>query len=285
MNGENSIDPNLLKAYRNALRKAWEDGRISFEEREILEQFRDEILIPEETLSVLEAREFFRYKWQEYETSPLDLQLKMIEKALEIDDENEFLWMKKGAIYYKMGKEKKALSSLDKALTLDPTSVDSWFWKGSVLAMAGDMEGSTDCFEKAVEQDPDHTFSWLMLSRVERSSENFMKSRICSKRAIDIDPEMPMGYIEEALTLIEMGEIDEALLSLQSVLEMDPQNYYAKYKIEEILSEREPVKVEAEEEIEEEAEEEIEEEVEEEIEEEAEEEIEEEAEEEIEEEA
>ena len=37
------LDKNLLNAYRNALRKAWEDGRVSLEERTILEQFTGDL--------------------------------------------------------------------------------------------------------------------------------------------------------------------------------------------------------------------------------------------------
>ena len=53
MDGEENIDSNILNAYRNALRKAWEDGRVSIEERTILQQFKGDLPIPEEILSLL----------------------------------------------------------------------------------------------------------------------------------------------------------------------------------------------------------------------------------------
>jgi len=109
LDGEENIDNNILNAYRNALRKAWEDGRVSIEERTILQQFKGDLPIPEETLSLIEAREYFRYRWSDYETSPLDLQLKVLDEALEVDPDNDFLWAEKGAVLYKSGDPERAL--------------------------------------------------------------------------------------------------------------------------------------------------------------------------------
>ena len=73
-------DITLQKAYKNALRKAWDDGRLSEDERSILEQFQDDLPLPDETLALLEAREYLRFRYKEYETSPYEHQLGIIEK-------------------------------------------------------------------------------------------------------------------------------------------------------------------------------------------------------------
>ena len=224
---EDPLDSNLLKAYRNALRKAWQDGRISIDERAILEQFTGDLPIPEETLSLLEAREFFRYRWSEYETSSLKHQLKILEKAMKVDPENDFVWMKKGSIQFKSGDLPGAHLSLDHALELDPLSEDAWFWKGCVFVKEEEFEPAIDCFEKAVEQEPDHVLSWIMMTRVERKLGHHDKAKLCSKRAIECSPEIPAGYVELSRTLVGSGEMEDALEALEKALDLDPESQMA----------------------------------------------------------
>ncbi len=225
--GEDESIIQLEKAYRNALRKAWEDGRISYDERSLIKQFTDDLPLPKEVLSVIEAREYLRFRWKEYETSSYDHQMNVVEKLLDIDEENPFLWMKKGSLQFLMGDMHVAFEALDRGLELDPTSHEAWFWKGSAFVNEGDLGVAQDCFEKALEQDPDHTLSWLMLGRVERRQGNLEKAKACSTRAIECCPEHPIGYVERALTLLEIGSKEEARLDLEKVLDIDPLNEIA----------------------------------------------------------
>ncbi|HHD16565.1 MAG TPA: tetratricopeptide repeat protein, partial [Euryarchaeota archaeon] len=221
--GKDAMDSQLRKAYRNALRKAWEDGRLSYDERSILEQITGDLPIPEETLADIEAREYLRFRWKEYENSPLQYRMEVLNRLLEFDGDNDFLWMKKGSIELITDDLDSAVISLDRALELDPKSPESWFWKGVALTKQGDLGAAVDCFEKAVEQDPDHLLSWLMLGRVERKLGNLEKSRACLTRAVEGNPEHPGGYIERAQTLMEMGE-DGAQEDLERALELAPDN-------------------------------------------------------------
>jgi tetratricopeptide (TPR) repeat protein len=214
-------------AYRNALRKAWEDGRISYDERSLIKQFTEDLPLPKEVLSMIEAREYLRFRWNEYETSSYEHQMKVVEKLLDIDEENLFLWMKKGSLLFRRGEIDNAIGALDRGLELDPTSHETWFWKGSAFVNKGDLGAAQDCFEKALEQDPDHTLSWLMLGRVERRQGNLEKAKACSTRAIECCPDHPMGYVERALTLLELGSKEEARLDLEKALDMDPLNEIA----------------------------------------------------------
>ncbi len=225
--GENESTLPLERAYRNVLRKAWEDGRISYDERSLIRQFTDDLPLPKEVLSIIEAREYLRFRWKEYETSSYEYQMKVVEKLLGIDEENPFLWMKKGSLLFRMGEMDSASEALDKGLELDPTSHETWFWKGSAFVNKGDQGAAQDCFEKALEQDPDHTISWLMLGRVERRQGNLEKAKACSTRAIECCPEHPMGYVERALTLLEIGSKEEARLDLEKALDIDPLNEIA----------------------------------------------------------
>ncbi|MCU0799618.1 MAG: tetratricopeptide repeat protein [Candidatus Thermoplasmatota archaeon] len=215
-------DTGVVKAFRNALRKAWEDGRISYDERNIITQFSDGLPISQEKISELEAREYLRYRWREYETTPYDQQLSLIEKGIVIDQENDFLWMKKGSLQYLMGDVEGALGSLERSLELDPLSEEAWFWKGIAYTTHGDPEAATDCFERAVEEDPDQTLSWVMLSRLERRQGNLEKSRACATRAIESFPEHPVGFIERALTHLSMVRPDDAENDVKMALERDP---------------------------------------------------------------
>jgi len=229
-------DTDVVKAFRNALRKAWEDGRISYDERNIITQFSDGLPISQEKVSELEAREYLRYRWRDYETTPYDQQLILIEKGLAIDQDNDFLWMKKGSLQYLLGDVEGALGSLERSLELDPLSEEAWFWKGIAYTTHGDIEAAMDCFERAVEQDPDQTLSWVMLSRLERKQGDLEKSRACATRAVESFPEHPIGFIERALTHLSMVRSDDAENDVKMALERDPNSGMAleiKARIEE----------------------------------------------------
>ncbi len=234
-------DISVVKAFRNALRKAWEDGRISYDERNVITQFSDGLPISPEKVSELEAREYLRYRWREYETTPYDQQLALIDKALTIDHENDFLWMKKGSLQYLMGDVEGGLGSLERSLELDPHSDEAWFWKGIAYTTHGDTEAAMDCFERALEAEPDQTLSWVMLSRLERKKGNLEKSRACATRAVESFPEHPIGFIERALTHLSMARPEDAKDDVSMALERDPNNGMAlkvKARIEESVEVR-----------------------------------------------
>ncbi|MDG6225181.1 MAG: tetratricopeptide repeat protein, partial [Candidatus Thermoplasmatota archaeon] len=218
--------PDLIGFYRSALRKAWEDGRITHDERSILLEFQPSI--GSDQVDKIEAREYFRNRWKEYSTSPDAYKLKILESALEFDPENDHLWSQKAIVLFNIGDLDSALSSADKALDLCSGSMEAWFWKGSILIRLGRYDDAVDCFEEVLEIDPDHTLGWLMLGWSERSRGAHDKAKACYSRVIELCPKLALGYVERGISFIRTGDLESAQIDLLSALDIEPENERAK---------------------------------------------------------
>src|SRR5512139_3637909 len=94
--------PDLYTFYRRALRKAWEDGRITPDERGILSELSPGM--EPEGVDRIEAREYFRHRWKYYIDSPPDYRLSILDSAAEFDPDNEMIWSERSAALYQLGR-------------------------------------------------------------------------------------------------------------------------------------------------------------------------------------
>jgi tetratricopeptide (TPR) repeat protein len=212
----------LYSFYRRALKKAWEDGRITSDERGILSELSAGI--EPEGVDRIEAREYFRRRWKEYSDSPPEQRLSMLETAVSFDPENDFLWSERSAALYQLGKLEEALVSADRCLSLSSGSSDAWFWKGSIHVRRGLLQEAAECFEDALEIDQDNELAWLMLGWTERAKGDLSKAKACYDRVLDLCPELSLGYVERGLTFVKAGDLESAQSDLMRALDLDPGN-------------------------------------------------------------
>jgi tetratricopeptide (TPR) repeat protein len=212
----------LYSFYRRALRKAWEDGGITSDERGILSELTPGI--EPEGVERIEAREYFRRRWREYSDSPPGQRLSILESAVGFDPDNDFLWSERSAALYQLGKLEETLVSADRCLSLSSGSSDAWFWKGSVHVRNGLLQDAAECFEDALEIDPDNELAWLMLGWTERARGDLSKAKACYDRVLDLCPDLSLGYIERGLTLVKAGDLGSAQSDLMRALDLDPGN-------------------------------------------------------------
>lgn len=82
------------------------------------------------------------------------MELRKIEKKLQIQDEDPRLWFKYGVVLLSLGKVDKAIECFDKVITLDSADPDAFARRGTAMESLGDYSGAKKYFEKALELKP-----------------------------------------------------------------------------------------------------------------------------------
>jgi len=119
--------------------------------------------------------------------------LQYIEKAIELNTENDNYLDRKGLILYKLGNYEEAIKFYNKALKIDSEDPTTLTRKGMALHGLGNYERAITYYDMA----------------------------------LDIDPDKKRALYHKGNTLYEMGNHDEALTYFDKVLEIDPDHLEA----------------------------------------------------------
>ncbi|WP_295591548.1 tetratricopeptide repeat protein [uncultured Methanobrevibacter sp.] len=100
----------------------------------------------------------------------------LINKAIEINPNNDFTWSKLCVAYQNIQDYPKALDAINRAIEISSENAQSWFNKGQTLFWLGDFRKSIRCFDKAIKLDPDEcddalAIKGMALIRLNRMSE------------------------------------------------------------------------------------------------------------------
>ncbi len=169
--------------------------------------------------------------------------LKCFDKAIENlnpDVSEDFdvwtVWSVKGVTFCVLGRYKDALHSFHEALKLKPDYQPLWMQRGKVLGMLGHSDYALDSFNVAVNLQPNDPNAWLnrgmALSILKRNEEALRDVN----KALEFESEslydwIPQAWLIKGISLLELGQYDQALDSFEENLKLSsgqPGAWYGK---------------------------------------------------------
>ncbi len=156
--------------------------------------------------------------------------LRMLEKALALDEHNAELCFTIGQYLFQMGKPDDATSYLQRSLTLQKTNFGAQLLLGLLEGDSGQTEAARSHLEQAVELDEDSFAAHYGLGRLFALEGKLADALTHMKRALTLKPVPEMHYLVGRMYW-EKGRVDQALRHLQKAVRLDPEFDAALYSL------------------------------------------------------
>ena len=153
--------------------------------------------------------------------------LRYINKALELSNyQYAYMWVKKGLILSKSGKDEDALECYNEAIKIDPTDVSTYTEKSWALSRLERYEMVLECIDKALElSNYQYASTWvekgLVLSKLGKDEDALE----CYNEAIKIDPTDVSTYTEKSWALSRLERYEMVLECIDKALELSNYQY------------------------------------------------------------
>ncbi|OYT47344.1 hypothetical protein B6U83_05110, partial [Thermoplasmatales archaeon ex4484_36] len=221
---EEDEERKAINSYIRLLRKALTDGKVSLDERGLLDQLTMDLHLDRSYFKKLESWEYFRFRYLRLGDVDPKIKHNILNDVMEKDPENPYAPLYKGVLLYTEGALEEALEFFQKSLDLYPENSLAWYWKARTFIRLGRIEDALDCLEEAVEHDPEHFTSWLLMAQTHKERGNIEKALACINQAIESSPSTLHGYLERGRIHFALGNLKEAQRDLRRVLQMDAKN-------------------------------------------------------------
>jgi adenylate cyclase len=220
---------NNLKAYDKYLRGIECFYRVNRQDNAQARKFIKQALILEETSSLLFSMLGWTHvfdflnNWSEYPLVSFEETEKNANKALELNDSLDIPHMLMSWIHLFKKEHDKAIISAKHAVDLNPNGSETIAHLGFITNMSAEPEAAIRIFKKAFRLNPiPPTYFYYFLGGAYRSAGQYEKAVEILNQSISIDSESLAPYLDLAVCYIELKEIDQAKLSANKVLEIDP---------------------------------------------------------------
>jgi len=122
----------------------------------------------------------------------------------------------------------RAKAAAQKALELDDTLGEAHTSLGNVFFRYLELAHSAKEFERSIELNPNYPTTYQWYGRLTLlAMGQFDRAMAEAKRAVELDPISPIGRTDAATVYMVERRYDEAIAQLRSILETDPDFYWA----------------------------------------------------------
>ena len=166
----------------------------------------------------LEASNFFirgNQKWKEKEYREA---LKWYNEAIEKDPKLSDAYFNRGLVYLTIEKPEEALSDFEQAFKLDPSFSAALFKKVEALQTLNKLDEAQKEGKLLVKNFPDSSANHRLIGDIFLQQKQLSNSLSEYQIALKIDPNNLEAKINEGVVYQEMGQLDLAEKSFQSVL-------------------------------------------------------------------
>jgi Tfp pilus assembly protein PilF len=117
-----------------------------------------------------------------------------------------------------------ALRDLKKAVQIYPEFAEAWVQLGKIEETS-DPQAAKDAFSKALSADPKFILPYERLAAMAVTEGKWQEATDQTSRALELDPEgTPELWYYDALAKFQLGKTDEAQVSVQKALAIDPRH-------------------------------------------------------------
>lgn len=131
--------------------------------------------------------------------------------------ENYHQRVRTGNAYRRVGRFEDSVVSYDKAIVLEPNNSWAYHGKGNALVSLSRSELAKQSFEKALELSPGNSAALVGLARILRQQKQYEEAMIYAEEALRLWPNSLTANIEFAVVNYELGNLEIALQTCDSV--------------------------------------------------------------------
>ena len=156
--------------------------------------------------------------------SSLKEQEKILKNAIEINPEDERVYLRLGKYYRKIGEHNRFGEMFKKAIEINPEDERAYIGLGVYYRKRGEYNKAAEMFKKAIAINPENERGYLALGRCYGNKGKYNKAAEMFKKAIEINPEDDRPYIELGHYYRDRGEFDKAEEMFKKVIKITPRN-------------------------------------------------------------
>ncbi len=116
--------------------------------------------------------------------------IQALDKAINIDPQDEAAWNEKGYALYKQGRYDEAIQALDKAIEINPQNAEVWYGKAEVLYDQRKYDEAIHALNKTIEINPQDALAWYFKGWILEDQGKKDEANSSYDKAIEIDPQV-----------------------------------------------------------------------------------------------
>lgn len=148
--------------------------------------------------------------------------LKSVTEEIEKNPEKASLYFERGVILDRLELDTLALKDYKKAISLDSTKAEYYSAIGDMLFEHKDLEGSVQWLSKALEINPDDKRAHLKAAKMFLYTEDYNRAFEEINVVLRQDVYNPEGYYLKGLIYKDLEDVDRAISSFQTALQVAP---------------------------------------------------------------
>ncbi len=153
-----------------------------------------------------------------------------MDKAILLDPNNKDAYLKLAEISIAVNDSKRALGYIDKVMKIDDLEPKAYFMRGIVLLQVGDTIHGIRNFQKAIDVDQDFFDAHLKLGLLYLDKRNKLAVDYFNN-ALNIEPGNPEVTYYLGMYFQDTGNYEKAIQIYQTILDNNPDFYFALYNI------------------------------------------------------
>jgi len=191
-----------------------------------------------------------------YIAGKFDESIEYYDRALDVDDQNDFVWASKGVALLKLKLWSEALSCFDKAIALNSNlslalggkalalsnlkrysealkfhdkairsgrGAVGWNNKGNTLLRMGEPLGKAlECYDHALRSNPEYEIAWYNKGETEYKLKHYEDAVTSFTKAVEFRPKFAAAWLHRAKALTATGAREEALFCYDMAIQLKP---------------------------------------------------------------
>ncbi len=138
---------------------------------------------------------------------PLDA-LASFDRAIALAADFAQAWNNRACVLRDLGRPADALASCDRALALQPGYAEAWSNRGNALSDMNEPHEAERSYQRALELAPGFVDAWNNLGLTQIDQDQHAQALASYQRALALNPEAAETHWNEALCLLQMGQLE-----------------------------------------------------------------------------
>ena len=148
--------------------------------------------------------------------------IEALDKAIQINPNNYWAWVGKGAAYSELGKLKDAVKSFNKAIEINPNDIAALHLKGIAFENFGEFEKALITFNQVIEINSSFAEAWCIKGSILKELKKFEEATNAFTEVIKIEPKDYRGWFIKGRALYSLGFFEETIQAYDKALSLNP---------------------------------------------------------------